>query len=179
MNTKKLVNMALLIALGIVLPIGLHLFGTELAGVISPMHLPVFLAGALLGPLAGIIVGAATPVLSSLFTGMPPLLPMLPIMFVELIIYGGVTGYLFHNKKSNIYLSLLISMLLGRIGVGIVVFLLVHVFDITYLPVNPLIFVWGSIVKGIPGIIIQLILIPLLVKYLSGFYSDRQLVSNS
>lgn len=168
MKTRKLVLMAIFIALGIVLPISFHLFGSGLASIISPMHIPVFIAGAFLGSLAGLIIGAITPLLSSLFTGMPPVLPMLPIMFVELAIYGCIIGYLFKTKDLNIYFSLLISMLLGRIGAGIVVWFLVHVFSITYLPANPLIFVQGTIVKGLPGIVIQLILVPIVVKYLQN-----------
>ena len=165
-TTKNLVLMAFFIALGIILPITFHVFGTELAKVLSPMHIPVFIAGALLGPVAGLLVGALTPLLSSLLTGMPPVIPMLPIMLVELAIFGYLMGYLFKNKKVNIYLSLIITMLIGRIGSGVVVFVLVHGFNIGRLPKNPLIFVQGSIVSGIPGIILHLVLVPLLVKYL-------------
>ncbi|MFW6034731.1 MAG: ECF transporter S component [Halothermotrichaceae bacterium] len=165
-TTRKLMLMSIFIALGIVLPIGLHLFGTGLASIISPMHIPVLIAGLVLGPVSGLIVGAVTPLLSSLITGMPPVLPMLPIMFVELSLYGLLTGYLFKNKKLNIYLSLIISMIIGRIGTGVVVWSLVHIFNITNLPANPLLFIEGTIVKGLPGIIIQLILIPIVVKYL-------------
>lgn len=168
MKTRKLVLMAIFIALGIVLPISFHLFGTGLASVISPMHIPVFIAGGFLGPIAGLVVGTITPALSSLFTGMPPVIPMLPIMVVELAIYGYITGYLFRVKNLNIYVSLVISMLLGRIGAGGVVWLLVHIFSITHLPVNPLVFIQGTIVKGLPGIIIQLVLVPLIVKYLQN-----------
>src|SRR5690554_5931322 len=106
MTTRKLVLMAFFIALGIALPISFHVFG-DVARVLSPMHIPVFIAGALLGPVAGLIIGALTPLLSSIFTGMPPLIPMLPIMFFELAIYGWVTGYLFRIKKLNIFVSLL------------------------------------------------------------------------
>src|SRR6056297_2833163 len=152
MKTRKLVLMALLIALGIILPIAFHLFGTGLASIFSPMHIPIFIAGAFLGPFAGILVGAITPVLSTLFTGMPPIIPMLPIMFVELIIYGFMTGYLFKVKRINIYISLIISMLMGKIGAGVVVWFLVNIFNINFLP--PLIFIQGTIIKGMPGIII-------------------------
>src|SRR6056297_3636496 len=166
MNTKKLVLMAILIALGIILPMAFHLFGTGLASILSPMHIPVFIAGAFLGPAAGFVVGVLTPVLSSLFTGMPPVIPMLPIMVVELAIYGCITGYLFKIRKLNIYITLLITMLLGRVGAGIVVWFLVHVFSISHLPVNPILFIQGTIVKGLPGIIVQLVLVPVVIKYL-------------
>lgn len=172
MKVRYLVYIAIFVALGIVLPLGFHIFGTGLGSIISPMHIPVYLAGAFLGPLAGTLVGAVTPVLSSFFTGMPPVIPILPIMIVELVIYGLVIGYLYKHKSLNIYSSLIISMFLGRIGAGIVVWFLVHVFSITYLPANPLIFIWGTIVKGLPGIIIQLILVPLVINYLINYQSS-------
>ncbi len=165
-TTKKLVLMAIFVALGIILPIVFHIFGSSIAQILSPMHIPVFIAGALMGPIAGLIVGMMTPVLSSLFTGMPPVIPMLPIMFVELAIYGYLMGYLYKVKNVNIYLSLIITMLLGRISTGIVVYILVHGFNIGRLPKNPLIFVQGTIISGMPGIILHLALVPLLIKYL-------------
>jgi len=165
-TTKKLVLMAIFVALGIILPIVFHIFGSSIAQILSPMHIPVFIAGALMGPIAGLIVGMMTPILSSLFTGMPPVIPMLPIMFVELAIYGYLIGYLYKVKNVNIYLSLIITMLLGRISTGIVVYILVHGFNIGRLPKNPLIFVQGTIISGMPGIILHLALVPLLIKYL-------------
>lgn len=173
-TTRKLVLMAIFIALGIVLPLFFHLFGANLSSIISPMHLPVFIAGAFLGPLAGLLVGLITPLLSSLFTGMPPLLPMLPIMLIELAIYGFLCGYLFQSKKLNIYFSLVISILTGRIGAGLVVWFLVHILQITHLPANPLLYITATIVKGLPGIIIQLILVPLFIKYLQNIEQNNQ-----
>ena len=165
-QTSKLVTMAIFIALGIILPMAFHLFGSGLSQILSPMHIPVFIAGSLLGPLAGLIVGAFTPLLSSFFTGMPPVIPMLPIMLVELAIYGYLTGLLFKRLNWNIFISLIITMLIGRIGTGVVVYILVHAFNVANLPKNPIIFVQGSIVAGLPGIVLLLILVPLVVTYL-------------
>jgi len=171
MKTRTMIYSAIFIALGITLPIAFHYFGTALGPVFLPMHIPVLLAGAYLGPFAGLLVGGVTPVLSSLFTGMPPVIPMLPIMFFELMIYGGVIGYFYSRKGLNIYPSLLTSIVMGRVGVGIVVWVMVHLFQVTRLPGNPLVYVWGSVLKGLPGIAIQLILIPLVVKYLQPYQS--------
>ena len=171
MKTRHLVYMALFIALGIVLPIGFHMVGAA-GPIFLPMHLPVFLAGIMTGPIGGLIVGVITPLLSSLMTGMPPVLPMLPIMLVELGVYGLTIGYLFKNRNLSIYPSLIISMLLGRIGVGIVVWSMVHIFNFAKLPANPTIFVWGSIVKGLPGIAIQLIIVPAILIALKVYNGD-------
>src|SRR6056297_1883420 len=117
MNIKKIVYTAFFIALGIVLPMLFHLIGGPgLGRVLLPMHLPVIIGGAFLGPIAGLIIGMVTPILSSLFTGMPPVIPMLPIMIAELGIYGLIMGYFFYRIKMNVYLSLILTMLAGRIA---------------------------------------------------------------
>lgn len=174
MGTKRISYIAFFIALGIVLPLAFHMFGTGLGRIFLPMHLPVLLAGVLMGPAAGAIVGVMTPIFSSLLTGMPPVFPMLPIMFIELLVYGLAIGYLYNIRKSNILLSLFVSMLLGRISAATVVMVLVYLFNISNLPGNPLLYIWGTIATGFPGIIIQLLLIPLLAKNLVVFFQKNK-----
>jgi hypothetical protein len=90
MTTRTLTATAVLLALGVMLPIALH--AVPLGGrVLLPMHIPVFIAGLLLGPVAGLVVGAGSPVLSLLLTGRPPVPYMLPMLF-ELATYGLVAG---------------------------------------------------------------------------------------
>jgi len=90
--TGTLTGTALLLALGVVLPIVFH--AMPLGGrIFLPMHLPTFVAGLVLGPVAGLIVGAGSPVLSGLLTGRPTVLYMVPMVF-ELATYGLVTGLL-------------------------------------------------------------------------------------
>ncbi|QTL96804.1 ECF transporter S component [Iocasia frigidifontis] len=168
METKKIVFMGIFIALGLVIPTAFHYLLLGSGSVFLPMHIPVLLAGVYLGPAAGFIVGAVTPLLCSLLTGMPPLLPMLPIMFVELSIYGSAIGYLYQRRSLGIFTSLILTMLLGRVGAGFVVMIMVHLFGMNYLPANPLVYIWSSIIGGTVGIVIQLILIPVLLKYLKG-----------
>ena len=103
LRTNKLVLTSLFIACGLLLPIAFHSFGMG-GRTFLPMHLPVFMGGMLLGWLPGLIIGSLTPVLSCFLTGMPPLIPSLPMMFVELALFGLVSGYLYHDKRKNIYL---------------------------------------------------------------------------
>lgn len=162
MKTKQLTLSALFIALGLTIPMVFHMF--NMAGnIFLPMHIPVLIGAMFLGAEYGLIIGIITPILSSVLTGMPPTFPMLPIMILELGTYGFVSGLLTQKFKLNIYLSLVIAMIMGRISAGIVVYLL-GIF--TTFDKNPLIFVKASIVVGIPGILIQLILIPAIVKLL-------------
>lgn len=147
---------ALFIAIGILLPILFH----QIPGggpMILPMHIPVFMAGLFLSPVVALLVGALTPLLSSLMTGMPPMFPMMVIMIFELAVYGFLTALLL-KKTKNIWISLLSAMVAGRIMAGLVVFVLASFFG---LKMKPLLFIQGAILKGLPGIVIQLILIPL------------------
>jgi len=162
MRTKNIVLSGVFIAIGIVLPIIFHSFNMG-GQVFLPMHIPVLIAGMFLGPLYGLIVGVITPILSSVLTGMPPMFPMLPIMIFELATYGFVSGYIYKKFTKNSYLSLIAGMIDGRITAAIVVYVLASFFGAQMSPFN---FVKAGIITGLPGIIIQLIIIPPLVKIL-------------
>ncbi len=161
MNSKKVVLSGLFIASGIILPIIFH--SVNLVGMIFlPMHIPVLISGFLLGPLYGGLVGLLTPILSSLMTGMPPIVPVMPIMAFELVGYGVISGLIF-KRTNNIYISLISAMIGGRL-IGLVG---AYIVSITIAPkVNPFMFMFGSMAQTTPGLLIQLIFIPILIKYL-------------
>ena len=159
MKTRKTVISGLLIAIGVFLPIIFH--SMSMGGqIFLPMHIPVLITGMLLGPLYGTLVGLITPLLSSFFTGMPPAFPMLPIMVFELGTYGLVSGYFSKLFPKKIFIPLLAAMIDGRIAAGLVVFVLSRFFGAN---IKPLIFLKGAIITGLPGILIQLIIIPPIV----------------
>ena len=159
-NIKRMVFTALLIALGVVLPMALH--GIPNAGmVLLPIHIPVLLCGILCGFPYGLACGILTPLLSHLVTGMPPA-AILPAMLCELAVYGAVSGLLMRyvpakNTYVKITISLIGAMLAGRLVFGLL---------------NALIFragnysmeIWlaSAFVTALPGIAIQLVLIPTL-----------------
>ena len=160
MKTKYLTMTAVCIALGVVLPRAFHAIPNA-GSVMLPMHIPVLLCGLICSWQYGLACGILTPVLSHLITGMPPM-AYLPPMIVELAVYGLLAGILVHVIKTknfllNTYTSLLIAMIGGRICYGIV---------------NALIFragkysmqIWltSGFVTALPGIVIQLIVIPAL-----------------
>lgn len=159
-KTRELIIAALFIALGLVLPMVFHTFNMG-GPAFLPMHIPVLLGGLILSPLYALAVGLVTPVLSSLLTGMPPLVPMLPIMFFELGAYGLVSSLMKKNFKMSDILSLVIAMIVGRIVAGLTVFVLVNLF--TFKLPGPVAFIEGAIVTGLPGIAIQIVAIPLLM----------------
>ncbi len=159
MKTKKLVYSALLLALGIILPSITHFLG-PLGTVVLPMHIPVFLAGIIVGPLYGAALGFLLPLLNHFMLGMPPI-PMLYIMLFELLTYGLVSG-LIYKKSRNSLIALVGSMIVGRVVGAITAELLFYILGLSTIPVK--VWIYGSLVTGLPGIIIQLILIPLIAK---------------
>ena len=167
MRTNKLILTSLFIACGLLLPLAFHSFGMG-GRTFLPMHLPVFMGGLLLGWLPGLIIGALTPVLSSLLTGMPPLIPSLPMMFVELALFGLVSGYLYHDKRKNIYFALITAMIVGRLGAA---FVLMFFSDILGIKLHPLTYVAATFMTGLAGVIFQIVFIPILVKRLEHIFS--------
>ena len=167
LRTNKLILTSLFIACGLLLPLAFHSFGMG-GRTFLPMHLPVFMGGLLLGWLPGLIIGALTPVLSSLLTGMPPLIPFLPMMFVELALFGLVSGYLYHDKRKNIYFALITAMIIGRLGAA---FVLMLFSDILGIKLHPLTYVAATFMTGLAGVIFQIVFIPVLVKRLEHIFS--------
>jgi uncharacterized membrane protein len=167
MKTKKLVLGGLMIALGVLLPQAFHIFGPKVSQVLSPMHIPVFIGGLFLGPIYGAIIGVCTPFLSSLITGMPPF-PMNVFMAFELMAYGLFSGLfvkLLHKVKGNLYISLGLSMLIGRVVYAIAIFVASNFFNAT--GINPFsIFVKLTTFMGLLAIIIQFVFVPPIVMAL-------------
>ena len=164
-QVKHLVYGAVCLALCMVLP---FLTGQirSIGNALCPMHVPVLLAGYLCGPWWALAVGAIAPLLRFVLFGMPPLFPTGISMCFELATYGLVCGLLYRalpKKVSNIYVSLISAMVCGRIVWGAVRALLSGVMQ------SP--FTWatfwaGAFTTAVPGIIVQIVLIPLIVMAL-------------
>lgn len=173
LNSKvtKMVFGGLLIALGILLPQAFHVFGTAGGGTFLPIHIPILMAGLMLGPYYGSLIGLVVPILSSVLTGMPPV-PKVYFMIVELVTYGIVTGIVI--RKANVYISLIAAMLAGRLLYGLSLVIGVQLLHFTAPFANQAAF-FGGIVTGIPGIAIQLIILPILYTALKkgGFTFER------
>lgn len=162
--TKRITISGLLVALGVLMPQAFHIFGTAAGTTFLPMHIPVLMAGFIVGPSWAIAVGILCPIISSLITGMPPAL-RLPYMVCELAIYGLTVGILYHSFKLyknniGIYISLTGGMLLGRIiYIGAFAFM-VNILGIAPISQGTVLGVIKSFPEGIVGIIIQFIFIP-------------------
>ena len=159
-KTHELILAGVFIALGLVLPIAFHMIGGA-GPIFLPMHIPVLISGFFLSPMLALSVGVITPFLSGLITGMPPLFPMMPIMMLELGVYGLAISVIRNKLTKNPYILLLVSMVLGRIAAGFMVYLL-SAFFVTKLP-SAIVFITAAVTKGIPGIALQLLMIPIIV----------------
>lgn len=163
----RLLYSAMFLSLGLLLPFltaQIPSFGASLL----PMHLPVLLCGFICGPMWGMVVGAATPIIRSFVFGMPVLMPTAVAMAFELATYAFIAGLLYKKLDKNIlmhYVALITSMVCGRLVWGAVMFILIFAgfADGTI----GLSLVWtNTVLQSIPGIILQLVAIPLIVNVL-------------
>lgn len=159
-KTNKITMTAVLLAIGIILPTIFHATGIN-GKIFLPMHIPVLIGGLILGGKLGLLIGVLLPIMNHLILGMPPV-PIVYTMIFELAIYGLVTGILYKNIKMTLVPSLICGMFLGRLASGLGFFVL------TYLTTGKLgslkLFLNGAFVVGLPGIAIQLILVPVIVR---------------
>ena len=165
-KTFKMILAALFLALAYVMP-----FFTgqipEIGSMLCPMHIPVLLCGYLCGWPWGLLVGFLAPLTRSLFLGMPPILTAVCMAF-ELATYGTVVGLLhtrFPRKKAYIYCSLLIAMMLGRFMWGAAMFVCTGLSGGSF---GFSAFLAGAVTNAIPGIVVQVILIPIVVMLLES-----------
>ena len=159
---KKLVLSAMFLALGLVLP---FLTGQipEIGSMLLPMHIPVLLCGMIVGGPWGCAVGFICPLLRSFLFSMPPLYPVAISMAFELAAYGLASGIFYQRLRSRgtsgIYISLIAAMLLGRIVWGISRWIMMA-FGTKF---SIALFIAGGFTGAVPGIILQLILIPVVL----------------
>ena len=172
-QVKRLVLASMFLALALVLP---FLTGQipEVGSMLCPMHIPVLLCGFFCGWPWGAAVGVIAPLLRSLIFGMPPMFPTALCMAVELAAYGAVSGYLYEKlprKKSSVFVSLISAMVVGRLLWGAARFLCAGL-DPSAFGLGA--FWAGAVTSAIPGIIVQLVLIPILVMTLN---KNKKLIS--
>ena len=157
---------ALLLSIGYVLP---FLTGQipEIGNLLLPMHLPVMICGIIFGGAFGAAVGFVLPITRSLIFSRPVMFPSAIAMSFELCTYGLVIGALCSLIKPKRFLSvyppLIASMLIGRAVWGVVMYLLLGLFGDGF---SPTLFISGAFLDAIPGIILQLMLIPSLTVLL-------------
>lgn len=162
-QTKNLTLSAMFTALGLVLPM---LTGNipQIGSMLLPMHIPVFLCSLICGWQYGLAVGAILPLMRSLLFGMPPLHPVAIAMTFEMAAYGFVAGFLYNRSRWQcivaLYRAMIAAMLAGRAVWGAA--------EVVLLGLAGNAFTWqafmaGAFLNAIPGILVQLTLIPALM----------------
>ncbi len=162
MNVRKITYSAICLALAMVLPFisgQIPLVGNML----GLIHIPIFLCGFLCGWQWGLVVGFIAPILRSMIFASPAMIPGGVSMAFELAAYGFFSGLLyrvFPKRIPFIYLTLIISMLCGRVVWGIAR-LTVAGLTQTDFPLS--LFIAGAVTNCLPGIALHIILVPLIV----------------
>jgi len=173
MKTKRLVTAALFLAVGMVLPL---LTGQlkQLGNALLPMHLPVMLCGLICGARYGLSVGMILPLFRGVMFGMPPLYPNAVYMSLELLCYALVIGFLYKKLENRgiagVYASLVTAQISGRIvwGISKVILLGIGKNGFTFMA-----FITGGFVDALPGIALQLVLIPFIVVLYQKINKNR------
>ena len=168
-KNEKIITSGLFISLGIVFPIIFHQFG--LGPAFLPMFLPPFIASFIFRPVNAMVIGIATPFLSSLLTGMPPMVP--PITFViavELVFLTLTVSFCFKILKLNLILSLILGIIAERIGLILSIYIIAPLFNF---PSG--ILTISSFTASLPGIVLQIVVVPIVIHKLKNTkYLDRK-----
>lgn len=164
------------IAIGVILP-----FFTgqiqQIGNMLLPMHIPVFLCGLICGWQYGGIVGFVLPILRSLMFGMPVIFPSAVGMAVELAVYGITVGLIYSALRRqnvlSVYMAMIPAMILGRVVWGIAQVVLLGISDGTF---TWKLFFAGAVLNAVPGIVLQLFLVPgvMSVLHLTGLVRFRK-----
>ena len=164
---RKMLLSAIFLSIGILLP---YLTGQikEIGDTLLPMHIPVMLCGLICGWQYGLIVGGTLPFLRAVMVGMPPIYPNAVWMSAELATYGFVVGFLYFvfNKKQTwwLYCCMLISMVAGRVVWGGTKAVLLELAGKSF---TLQAFIVGGLIDSLPGILLQLILIPAIIRLIN------------
>lgn len=164
-NTRDLILAALCLALTMLLPFLTGQIQT-LGNMLCPMHIPVLLCAYICGYRWAAAVGFISPLLRYAIFGMPPIMPAGVSMAFELLTYGLVAGLLYEKLKKNtlnIYVSLIISMISGRVVWGIARLI---ISGVTGTEFTWQLFIGGAVLQAVPGIILHILLIPIIVMAL-------------
>ena len=168
-------------AIGLVLP-----FVTgqipEIGKALCPMHLPVLICSLVLGWKYGAVVGLLLPITRSLIFQFPPLFPNAVAMTFELAAYGFVAGFLYNLMKKHgfgdtrkriiaLYIALIAAMIIGRLVWGAAQWVLL---SLDGKPFTFEAFLAGAVTGSIPGIIIQLLLVPSLAFTLESVIAGKK-----
>lgn len=157
---KQVLFIVVFTTLSVALPWFCHQF--NLAGsIFLPMHFFVLMAGLLFGWRVGLVTGLLTPLISFATSGMPPV-AILPTIILEVMAYGFFAGYL-RERKIDLWLALILALVFGKAVLFFSAWIL--------MPVNPVNYLYSAVKTGLPGILLQLALLPFLIKTIQKYFA--------
>ncbi len=162
-KTKRLALSAMFLALGIVLPI---LTGQipQIGTMLLPMHIPVFLCAFICGSSYAVPMAFLLPLFRTAVFGFPVFYPDSIAIAFEMSSYALVSGLIYKHRvnknAADVYCALICAMVVGRI---VRISAQLVLLSITGTPFTFVALLTGIVLRGIPGIIIQLTLIPLII----------------
>lgn len=160
-KAKYIIGTSLLSVIGVALPRVFHvLAGSSAGATFLPMHIAVLIAALAFGAISASIVAGSSVIFSYLLTGMPSI-DRLPYMLIELVIYAVLLSLF--NKKFNSYISLIATIIVGRVIYAGILFSAINIFGLPTYGIS----VIESIRVGLPGLAIQLICVPFIAKVMS------------
>ena len=143
--------------------------GTTVGASFLPMHLPIIIVGFIAGPYAGALAGAFAPLVSFALSGMPTF-SMLPLMIAEISAYGLFAGLL-RDSKIPSFGKLLSVQLLGRAVRALVTVIVVFTVTGTQITLSS---IWTSVLTGLPGIVLQWAILPLLLFFVQNKFGQSE-----
>lgn len=164
-KAKSIIILIILLILGTMVSVLFQKLDKDEA-VYLPLHIPALIGGFLLPPIFAMILGVLLQVISGTIITPVPLFPTLFIGIFEMAVYGLIVSLLYRKLKAPSLLSLIFSIVLGRIMVGVIVFFATPFYEFGIDPIN---YVIEVVVTGLPGIIIQLVAIPLLIYWIERY----------
>lgn len=167
--TVKTLISVVVIALAVALPQLLHIASGAAGGVRwLPMYLPVIVGACVLGVKWGAVTALLSPVVSFLLTSAlsspMPAAARLPFMASELVVMAIIAGSFSSLVNKNAAFGMLAvfsALMLGR-----AFFLLSVVIFQSVTPFTPAV-IWGQIVTGIPGLIVNFVAASALIALFS------------
>jgi len=159
---RLMVMNAVIMALALSLPVVFHLVG--LGNKFLPMLLPLLLNGFLSPTQWAVAVAGATPLVSALLTGMPPLYPpVFAVLSAEAMVLAGLAGFLYRATKRRLLPSLITAITCGRLTAFVLSWLLARQFELP-----PALTSAAILIQGLPGVGLQLLVVPLVLRALAG-----------
>ncbi|MDI6783241.1 MAG: hypothetical protein QME64_03985 [bacterium] len=136
-----------------------HMLG--IGGTFTPLWIPVGIASCLVSPLFAVLTAFMVPLFSYLVMGMPPMNP--PIFWLvtaELIVYAYTISLWYNIYKKKVLWSVVLGSVADKLALTLFI-LSLSLFDRMQPWLN-----WSSVTKGIPGIVLAIIVVPIIVRWI-------------